>query len=381
MGFTRKQFTDLLELSVKDSPFTFNDRIYTQIDGVSMGSCLGPTLANAFLCHHERKWLDECPTSFKPLFYRRYVDDCFLLFNDLNHVTLFLDYLNSKHKNIRFTYELEKEGSIPFLDVKVRKEGDKISTTVYRKPTFTGLGTNYNSFIPRLFKINAIKTLLYRCYHFASSWENFNEEIKFLTDFFQNNSYPLYLIENCVSKFLNGIFEPKTNVETNQDNVCYVKLPFYGYLSYVVRRRLNQLVKTHLPDTTFRFVFTNPYTIKSFFPHKDKVPENLMSSVVYQYTCSACKCRYLGMTLRTLRLRVAEHKGISPRTGCKITSPSFSPIRSHCADMNHDLNSEDFKVLKQARHPGDIRILEALLIHKMKPELNGQTNSLSLNVL
>ena len=55
MGCTRKQFTDLLELSVKDSPFTFNDKIYTQIDGVSMGSCLGPTLANAFLCHHARE--------------------------------------------------------------------------------------------------------------------------------------------------------------------------------------------------------------------------------------------------------------------------------------------------------------------------------------
>ena len=35
--------------------------MYKQIDGVAMGSPLGPTLANAFLCFHEQIWLNECP--------------------------------------------------------------------------------------------------------------------------------------------------------------------------------------------------------------------------------------------------------------------------------------------------------------------------------
>ena len=382
MGFTRKHFVDLLELSIKDSPFIFNDKVYTQIDGVSMGSCLGPTLANTFLCHHEKKWLSECPNTFKPLLYKRYVDDCFLLFDNANHVTQFLDYLNSKHKNIKFTYELEENGSLPFLDVKVtRNEKEKTETSVYRKPTFTGLGTNYNSFTPRLFKINAIKTLLYRCYHFSSNWNIFNEEIKFLTQFFQNNKYPLNIVENCISKFLNDIFTPKPENETVQDKIYYVKLPFYGYLSYTVRRKLNQLLKIHLPDAKFRFIFTNPFTIKSFFPHKDKIPMRLMSNIVYQYTCSQCKLRYLGESTRSLKLRMAEHEGVSPRTGHKITRPNYSAIRSHCNDLKHEFNVDNFKVLKQAIQPSDTKILEALLINQLKPELNNQTASVSLNVL
>ena len=382
MGFTRKQFVNLLELSIKDSPFIFNEKVYSQIDGVSMGSCLGPTLANTFLCYHERFWLSECPTTYKPLLYKRYVDDCFLLFANSNHVTQFLDYLNSKHKNIKFTYELEENGSLPFLDIKVTKNGEEnTETRVYRKPTFTGLGTNYNSFIPRLFKINAIKTLLYRCYHFSSNWNIFNDEIKFLTEFFQNNKYPLNIIENCISKFLNDKFTSKPENETPRDKLYYVKLPFYGHLSYVVRKRLNQLLKPYFPDASFRFIFTNPYTLKSFFPHKDKIPMSLMSSIVYQYTCSNCKIRYLGESTRSMKLRMAEHAGVSPRTGLKITRPSYSAIRSHCIDQNHEFDIDNFKVLKQAIHPSDTKIIEALLIHQLKPELNNQTNSLSLNVV
>ena len=76
-GFERSQFTRLLSLSVKNCHFIFNGRIYQQIDGVAMGSPLGPLFANIFLSFHEKSWLYNCPSSFKPLMYRRYADDCF----------------------------------------------------------------------------------------------------------------------------------------------------------------------------------------------------------------------------------------------------------------------------------------------------------------
>ena len=43
-----------------------------------MGSSLGPTLMNAFLCHYGKLWLDNCPPEYKPVAYRRYVDDIFV---------------------------------------------------------------------------------------------------------------------------------------------------------------------------------------------------------------------------------------------------------------------------------------------------------------
>ena len=58
----------------------FNGQLYKQVDEVAMGSPLGPTLANVFLVHFEKNWLQNCPSDFKPHSYRRYVNDIFVLF-------------------------------------------------------------------------------------------------------------------------------------------------------------------------------------------------------------------------------------------------------------------------------------------------------------
>ncbi|XP_037800345.1 uncharacterized protein LOC119595258 [Penaeus monodon] len=85
-GLEKKQLLSLLNVVTKDSVFTFDNRLYTQIDGVAMVSPIGPSYANAFLCYHERKWLQDCPLEFKPLFYKRYIDDTFLVFKHPSHV-------------------------------------------------------------------------------------------------------------------------------------------------------------------------------------------------------------------------------------------------------------------------------------------------------
>ena len=79
-NITKNQFEKLLIAALSMNYFLFNGSIYQQIDGVAMGSPLGPSLANAFLAHYEQVWLDDCPVEFKPVYYKRYVDDIFVLF-------------------------------------------------------------------------------------------------------------------------------------------------------------------------------------------------------------------------------------------------------------------------------------------------------------
>ena len=172
-GFDRMQFTKLLSLSVKNCHFIFNGRFYQQIDGVALGSLLGPLFANIFLSFHEKSWLHNCPASFKPLLYRRYVDDCFLLFRSLDHVPLFLFYLNRQHPNISFSSKLEKDGRLPFLDIEVTRSNGRFSTSVYCKATFTGLFTNFYSFVPLAYKRSLVCCLLHRIFHLCSSYETF----------------------------------------------------------------------------------------------------------------------------------------------------------------------------------------------------------------
>ena len=188
-GFSRKEFEELLNLAVKNCHFLFNGNFYDQIDGVAMGSPLGPLLANIFLSHRAEKiWLDNCPSECKPVFYRRNVDDSFILFQSRNHVEPFLKFLNSQHPNIKFTCDVETNKTLSFLDITICRSDNSFVTSVYRKPTFTRLFTNFESFLPIIYKKGLIFTLLFRYFNICSSYrilkKNFlNLRVSFKTVF------------------------------------------------------------------------------------------------------------------------------------------------------------------------------------------------------
>ena len=62
-GLKKSEFNDLLSLTAKEPYFIFKNILYKQTDGVAIGPPLGPSLANAFLAHHEQNLLDSCPLS------------------------------------------------------------------------------------------------------------------------------------------------------------------------------------------------------------------------------------------------------------------------------------------------------------------------------
>ena len=93
--------------------FLFKGSFYDQIDGVAMGSPLAPVLANLFMGHHENIWLETYRAS-KILFYRRYVDNTFCVFETEQDALLFFDFINTRHPNIRSTMEKEVDHKLPF---------------------------------------------------------------------------------------------------------------------------------------------------------------------------------------------------------------------------------------------------------------------------
>ena len=65
-----------------------------------MGSPLGPSMANIFMCALEQKYLNGCPSEYKPVLYRRYIDDAFGLFRHREHVDKFHEHINNFYRNI-----------------------------------------------------------------------------------------------------------------------------------------------------------------------------------------------------------------------------------------------------------------------------------------
>ena len=119
------------------------------------------------------------------------------------------NYLNRQHKNIRFTSEIENENSISFLDIKISRDNNKFKISVYRKPTFSGVFTNFGSFIWKSYKYNWLFTLLHRAFKLCSNFQLFHQEIDKLETIFENNDYPKSFVDLYIKKYLDKILMKK----------------------------------------------------------------------------------------------------------------------------------------------------------------------------
>ena len=227
-GISRGDFKRLLELSTKGTVFYFNGLYYKQKDGVAMGSPLGPALANTFLAHHETVWLEECPLSFAPIFFARYVDDIFVLIRSSEHIVKLAEYFSGRHPNIKFTYELENNNTLPFLDVNVYRDASQFSTSVHRKMTFSGVYTHFRSFMPETYKRGLVSTLLYRAYMINSSFSSLHKEIEMLKNIFSKNGYPSKFVDKCIATFFNKLHEKKVIVILFQSWILWSSFRFLG---------------------------------------------------------------------------------------------------------------------------------------------------------
>ena len=84
---TRDVFKKMLELSVKNSFFFVDGKLYNQVKGLGMGLPLGPTFDNIFMYFNELIWLPHRPASFKPVFIRGVLMmfSCYSRINPIQH--------------------------------------------------------------------------------------------------------------------------------------------------------------------------------------------------------------------------------------------------------------------------------------------------------
>ena len=379
--FKRDQMRKLLELATLDNYFFFNENIYRQTDGVAMGSPLGPHLANIFMCYMERKWLQECPIEFKPILYRRYVDDTFLLFKCNSHIDLFLNYVNSQHPNIKFTCDKEKDSTLPFLDINIQKGDNEFTTSIYRKPTFTGLFSKYYAFSSKQNKENLVYTLTVRAFNICSNYFKLDAELIFLKDVLQKNGYPLNFIEYSIGKMLKKLYcsdiDKKMNFDVPKAKV-YFSTFYLGEISKQLSNDIKKIVSQSYPQVNLLIIFKTHSTIGGQFTFKDKQPLLNRSNLIYRYTCQCCKAFYIGKTERQLGVRIAEHTGVSARTGKPFSNRPKSDIFDHCQKCHTDVLSENFTIEDSHKGKYGLEILESLHQKVKKPAIGIQQQSTPL---
>ena len=135
--FTKRELQKLFRIATSGTDFTFDGCIYDQIDGVAMGFPLAPVLANLFKGFHEQNWIKQT-TNLKPIFYKRYMNNIFAVFESESDAGEFYSYLNTRHQNNKFNFKKEKDNKLTLLDILINNEFD-LQTSVFDQKTYTDI--------------------------------------------------------------------------------------------------------------------------------------------------------------------------------------------------------------------------------------------------
>ena len=253
-------------------------------------------------------------------------------------------------------------------------------TSVYRKPTFTGVFTNFQSFIPDIYKRGLIETLLHRSFRLCSNYENFHWEIETLKSILKHNSYPHSILDHCIKKFLNKLFIQRgLNFMVPKRELIWV-LPYLGKASLNLRTGLRRTIEKNLPFCKLKIIFSSKCRLNTLFRFKDSLEKKICSGIIYRYTCSNCKVTYYGKTFSHFYIRVAEHMGISNLTGKRLKNVMQSAIYDHLLQCNCTINFDDFDILAAESNKFKLLLKENLLIKGDKPILNRTIKSFPLEL-
>ena len=142
---------------------------------------------------------------------------------------------------------------------------------------------------------------------------------------------------------------------------------------------IKKIINNHIPAINMKLIPKNPMTIGSLFRYKERLGPLMTSGVIYKFNCPRCDLgTYVGSTRRLLRVRIDCHRGVSYRTGCKLTNPEFSNIRDHVKKCKYNIDYNNFKILSKAKNQQMLTIQESLFIKQLVPNLNSQSSSAPL---
>ncbi len=190
---------DLINIVLTKNYFQFADKMYHQIQGTAMGTKMAPAYANLFMAELEEQLLRPYP--IQPITWRRYIDDVLCIWpGSETELTDFINYINSKHPSIKFTYE-HSHNTIDFLDLTIYKgERYKQHGILDIKPFFKKTNKfqylEYSSAHPKKTFKSLIKGELTRLLRACSDKQEYLNVQQKIYKAFKDRGYPPSLIKN-----------------------------------------------------------------------------------------------------------------------------------------------------------------------------------------
>ena len=361
----KETFKELLKLCTCNVLMQTHDGFYRQTDGLAMGSPPAPLLANGWLSTFDPRIKEDAKL------YDRYMDDILMEIHTAK-VEEKLGSINTLNPSLKFTMERETEKALPFLAMKIIREGRVLSSTWYNKPTDTGLVMNYHALAPKRYKRSVVSGFVYRIHHACSTWKHFSDSLEKAKRILELNQYPpeFYepLIEQALTKIIEG--EKKTEQTTEPEEKTIgpeeapeeqipKKLVFLEYRGKVTDDFCRELAKVNAPCQpvlTLR-------KLKTVLPSlKSAIEKRVRSNLVYRITCPRCRSCYIGYTTQYSEVRFRKHR-----------TPS-QPVGKHlreCGALRECTMEEHWEILASStRGEQYLMTLEALWQKEERPTIN-----------
>ena len=339
-SIARSEMKKLLILCAKNVHFTFDNVIKVQNDGMAMGSPLRPVLSDIFMIELETSLSPELIDYIQ--FWKRYVDDtiCFIKAGSVNYI---LSVLNSFDMNIKFTYELEHDGKLPFIDVLLCRSGKKIYTTVYRKAINDDVYLNWSVFAPIGLKRGTLKTLIERAYLIL---QQISEQHDNETNGTDNSN------KNVDGDNISSMKNESVTLEKQP----LLVLPYQGKQKDYFLKSFKKGIRNILPNNVKARIAFTVRKVGTSFEIKDKTEMKHNHDIKYCNECPEEQCNenYIGETGR-----------ITEKIIDRVVRDSNSYVYKHCIETGHrssDIN--DLKIIGSnfRKNVFKRKIAEAILI-------------------
>lgn len=353
-----KELITMLKTVLEQNYFIFNDSYYIQEDGLAMGSPLSSIMAEVYLNHVENLHIlsDKNPQKDKILFYKRYVDDIFLIFNgNTRQLEVLCKYVNGLTPKLKFTLETECTGTLNFLDLTIKKKDNKLQFSIYRKPTTTDHTIHATSYHSQSVKMSAYNSLVHRLLSVPLSVEDYANEVNIIKHIATVNGYNCDIVQKIIKKFTkNKKAQSYTNL--TKDTVANKKQTFvsieYGeLLHHTLKNELkkhNIILACKTTNKLEKHVNTKQGTISNKYDR----------SGIYKLNCNDCNKIYIGQTGRKFKTRFSEHIP-------KSTLVQKSKFAEHLVNERHNINKIDtnMEILHKCKKSNRMTTLEEMEIY------------------
>ncbi|KAJ8976828.1 hypothetical protein NQ317_011824 [Molorchus minor] len=344
---------------MKQNCFQFNNSFFEQHEGTAMGNSLSPFIANLFMSRFETDIKEEF--EYFPRIWIRYVDDIFAVFDTkVESVDSFISKLNSRFTSVNFTYEIENNGQLPFLDVLVIKNNqNNLEFDIYRKDTSTLRYIPNDSHHCYQHKMASLNFLVHRLLSFPLSKERFEKERKLIKDIAKINGYS----ENCVDRLImkrrfKETLRNSSTFQTDTESPKFVSIPYAPQFTRGLSRIFKNIGLTviHPSGNKLQQLLGNP---------KDTIGVNDRSGI-YEISCKDCNfLKYVGQTRCSILTRFKEHMA-----HLKYGRTDKSSVAQHAFDNNHRIDINNLKLIRNVTNNRQLNAFESLEIVKCKNRMN-----------